>query len=275
MEKTSGLSRRSFLRTLAFGACALPAARALARGGESLGLHPGTSMNEVPPPPPAALAPAFHSAKIATPQLALTFDDGPHPTLTPRLLDMLAERDLKATFFVIGRNVETYPDIARRIVSEGHEIANHTWSHPALSKLPPERVVEELRLTHEKVLEITGCRMTSLRPPYGATNDRVRQTAFDRFGYTTIMWSVDPLDWKYRNTTRVTRALVSGAAPGAVLLAHDIHPTTIAAVPSTLDQLLGRQFQFLTVEQLLLLDKSGRQDSNLRPPGPKPGALPS
>ncbi len=255
----------------------------MARMGESFGLHPETPMGTVPPgpltavPPPApsVMEPAFHSAKIGTPHIAMTFDDGPHPTLTPRLLDMLAERDVKATFYVIGRNVEAHPEIARRIVAEGHEIANHTWTHPALSKLSDERIAEELRRTHEEVLAVTGYRITGLRPPYGASNDRVRQIAFDKHGYGTIMWSVDPLDWKYRNTGRVTRELVVGAAPGAVLLAHDIHPTTIAAVPSALDQLTAKKFEFVTVRHLLEMDKSGRQDLNLRPPGPKPGALPS
>ena len=272
------ISRRRFLRTLTLGACCYPAARTFASMGEDFGLHPLTPLMETPPVSPVhppVMLPPFHSASIGTPHLALTFDDGPHGSLTPRLLDALGKRKVKATFYVIGRNVEMHPEIARRIVAEGHEIANHTWSHPSLSGLSAERVADELRRTHEIVLEMTGVRMTNLRPPYGAFNDRVRQVAFDGHGYDTIMWSVDPLDWKYRNTARVTRELVGGAAPGAVLLCHDIHKTTIAAIPPTLDQLLARNFQFVTVAELMAMDKSGRQDSNLRPPGPKPGALPS
>jgi peptidoglycan/xylan/chitin deacetylase (PgdA/CDA1 family) len=273
-------SRRRFLRTLVFGGCAWPLARSMARVGEGFGLHPDTPMGRwpdavAPLAPPRTMGPAFHSAAISSPHLTLTFDDGPHGSLTPRLLDLLARRRVKCTFYVIGRNVEAYPEIARRIVAEGHEIANHTWTHPQLSRLSAERVAEELRRTHETVLEVTGVRMTNLRPPYGAFNDSVRRVAFDRHGYDTIMWSVDPLDWKYRNASRVTRELVKGAAPGAVLLCHDIHPSTVAAMPSTLDQLLGRGFQFVTVAELMAMDESGRQDSNLRPPGPKPGALPS
>jgi peptidoglycan-N-acetylglucosamine deacetylase len=282
MTGPSSISRRHFLRTLTLGACLWPVSRTLAGMGREFGLHPGTSgllpLADLPAGPltnPPVMLPPFHSAMVSTPHLALTFDDGPHGALTPRLLDLLSERNVKATFYVIGRNVELYPDIARRIVTEGHEIANHTFTHPALSRLSAERVAEELRRTHETVLQVTGVRMTNLRPPYGAFNDRVRQVAFDGHGYDTIMWSVDPLDWKYRNAARVTRELVGGAAPGAVLLCHDIHKTTIAAMPSTLDQLLARQFQFVTVAELMAMDKSGRQDLNLRPPGPKPGALPS
>ncbi len=278
MSASDHLSRRRFLRTLTLGACFYPAARTLAFMGSEFGLHPATPLMGMPSGPltnPPVMLPPFYSAAIGTPHLALTFDDGPHGSLTPRLLDALAKRRVKATFYVIGRNVETHPDIARRIVAEGHEIANHTWSHPSLSGLSAERVADELRRTHEIALEVTGVRMTNLRPPYGAFNDRVRQVAFDGHGYDTIMWSVDPQDWKYRNSARVTRELVSGAAPGAVLLCHDIHKTTITAIPPVLDQLLARDFQFVTVAQLMAMDKSGRQDSNLRPPGPKPGALPS
>lgn len=280
MTAESPMSRRNFLRALTLGACALPFSRSLATMGEAFGLHPDTPMGPAfsgsgPLTAPQTMAPAFHSATIGTPHLALTFDDGPHGTLTPRLLDILAQRRVKATFYVIGRNVEANPKIARRIVEEGHEIANHTWSHPQLSRLSADRVAEELRRTHETVLDVTGVRMSNLRPPYGAFNDRVRQVAFDRHGYDTIMWSVDPLDWKYRNAERVTRELVAGAAPGAVLLCHDIHASTVAAIPTTLDRLLDRGFAFITVSGLLAMDRSGRQDLNLRPPAPKAGALPS
>lgn len=280
MLPESSLSRRRFLRTLGLGACLLPFSRTWAGMGEAFGLHPDTPRHAVPTgagplTEPRLMGPAFHSAAIGTPHLALTFDDGPHGSLTPKLLDLLAQRRVKCTFYVIGRNVEAYPDIARRIVAEGHEIANHTWTHPQLSRLPAARVADELRRTHETVLEITGVRMTNLRPPYGAFNDSVRRVAFDRHGYDTIMWSVDPLDWKYRNAGRITRELVKGAAPGSVLLCHDIHASTIAAMPSTLDQLLGRGFEFVTVADLMRMDESGRLDSNQRPPAPKAGALPS
>ncbi len=278
MNAPNPLSRRRFLRTLTLGACALPFARSFGSLGREFGLHPGTPLADLPVGPltnPAVMLPPFYSATVSSPLLALTFDDGPHGSLTPRLLDLLAERNVKATFYVIGRNVEAHPDIARRIVAEGHEIANHTWSHPALSGLSAERIAEELRRTHEVVLETTGTRMTNLRPPYGAFNDRVRQVAFDGHGYDTIMWSVDPLDWKYRNSVRVTRELVGGAAPGAVLLCHDIHKTTVAAIAPAVDQLLARQFSFVTVAELMGMDQSGRLDSNQRPPAPKAGALPS
>ena len=280
MSVGSTISRRSFLRTLAMGACAWPCTRVMAAMGESFGLHPDTPMGNLPASPltatpPPTMMPVFTSAKLNSPTLSLTFDDGPHPSLTPRLLDLLAERDVKATFYVIGKNVEAHPAVARRIVDEGHEISNHTWTHPALSKLPPEKVAEELSRTHDTVLEVTGYRMTGLRPPYGALNDRVREVAFQRHGYDTVLWSVDPLDWKYRNAERVSRELIAGAAPGAVLLCHDIHPSTIAAIPGVVDQLLIQGFEFTTISRLLAMDQSGRQDSNLRPPGPKPGALPS
>ena len=142
MTAPSAISRRRFLRTLTLGACALPLSRSLGSLGREFGLHPGTPMTDLPPGPltnPAVMLPPFHSAAVTTPHLALTFDDGPHGTLTPRLLDILGRNNVKATFYVIGRNVAAYPGIARRLVAEGHEIANHTWSHPALSGLSAAR----------------------------------------------------------------------------------------------------------------------------------------
>jgi peptidoglycan/xylan/chitin deacetylase (PgdA/CDA1 family) len=224
--------------------------------GSEFGLHPATPLTDLPPGPltnPSVMLPPFRSALLSTPHLALTFDDGPHGSLTPRLLDTLAQRQVKATFYVIGRNVEAHPEIARRIVEEGHEIANHTWSHPALSGLSASRVAEELRRTHQVVLETTGYRMTNLRPPYGAYTERVREVAFNGHGYDTIMWSVDPLDWKRPGAEVVRRRMVEGATPGGILLAHDIHPGTIDAMPGTIKDLKGKGYGFATVSQLLAL----------------------
>ncbi len=209
---------------------------------------------------------SYSSVNVNGPYISITFDDGPHGTLTPKLLDILKQRNVKATFYVIGRNVNALPEIAKRIVAEGHEIANHTWTHPSLSKLGAEGITSELRKTHNEVKAVTGETMTTMRPPYGAVNDQVRKIARDQFDYTTIMWSVDPLDWKYRNSARVTQQLVDGAASGGILLCHDIHATTVAAMPSTLDQLLAKGFRFVTVRELLAMEI---------PPTPTPAPAPT
>ena len=244
--KASALSRRRFLGGLFLGACALPAGRLVA---QTRALVIGAPAPEVP------LRLTYNSINTSSPVLALTFDDGPHKTQTPRLLDILKSRNVKATFYVIGRNVEAEPDIAKRIVDEGHEIANHTWTHPQLSQLSSSRIATELEKTHEIIEKVTGISTASMRPPYGAVNDRVRQIARERLDYTTIMWSVDPLDWKYRNADRVSQKLVEGAAPGAILLSHDIHASTVSAMPSCIDQLADKGFRFTTINSLLRMDQ--------------------
>lgn len=187
----------------------------------------------------------------------MTFDDGPHVSHTPRLLDMLQRWQIKATFYVIGRNVARLPGIVRRIVNEGHEIANHTWSHPSLSKLGNDAVRMELRRTHDAIVNACGVSPLTYRPPYGAITASQKQWIAREFGYPTIMWSVDPNDWKDRNAGIVSSRIVAGARSGSIILAHDIHPTTISAMPSSLPVLAGRGMRFLTVSQLITLS-SGR-----------------
>ena len=125
--------------------------------------------------PPAVASNGLRSASYSSCQvdgsyIAMTFDDGPHPRLTPRLLDMLKARSIRATFFLIGENAAEYPDIVRRIAAEGHEIGNHTWDHPQLTKLNPAALREEIDRTSSTIAEITGKLPTVMRPPYGATS---------------------------------------------------------------------------------------------------------
>lgn len=228
-------------------------------GGAAV-VNPSAPSVSVTPPVPEALAPraprtpaSYNSVYTSRPVLALTFDDGPHPELTPKLLDLLRAEGVRATFYVVGRNVEAYPDIARRIVAEGHEIANHSWSHPSLTSLGAGRLNQEIRGTSEIIERTTGRRPTNLRPPYGAINERVRQTVFKDHGMDVVIWSVDPLDWRRPGASVVSKRLVEGAAPGAILLAHDIHPGTIEAMPETISGIKAKGLGFVTVSQLLAL----------------------
>jgi len=216
--------------------------------------------------PPSRRAPAsYNSVNTSRPLVALTFDDGPHPELTPQLLDILRLNGIRATFYVIGRNVETYPEIARRIVSEGHEIANHTWSHPALTSIGAGRLNQEIEKTSASIQRVTGRRPTNMRPPYGAINDRVRQAIFRDHGLDVIMWSCDPLDWKRPGAEVVRQRLVNGATPGGILLAHDIHPGTIEAVPGAIRDLKAKGYGFATVSQLLALQENPSRPSQVAP----------
>ncbi|MCW1885782.1 polysaccharide deacetylase family protein [Luteolibacter flavescens] len=195
----------------------------------------------------------FSRVAVSQPYIALTFDDGPHPKNTPRLLDMLRERNIKATFYVIGRNVDLYPTVLRRTVSEGHEIGNHTYTHPILSKLSDSAIRQELTKCRDAVARAAGVQPRTMRPPYGALLQRQREWVRSELNYPTIMWSVDPLDWKRPGASVITSRILSGTTPGAIVLAHDLHASTVDAMPATLDGLLNKGFKFVTVSQLLAM----------------------
>ena len=219
--------------------------------------HSQTPSLDVAPYAPTSRPPRVSSQYNSVPTsrriLALTFDDGPHPQLTPKLLDILRQQGIRATFFVVGRNVEAYPDIARRIIAEGHEIANHSWSHPDLTKLGEQGMRRELENTTAVIERVTGRRVTKMRPPYGAINQRIREVLTKEYNLDVMLWSVDPLDWRKPGPSVVTQRLVDGAKPGGILLAHDIHEGTIEAMPETIAQLKAKGYGFVTVSQLLAL----------------------
>ncbi|MEP6936964.1 MAG: polysaccharide deacetylase family protein [Chthoniobacterales bacterium] len=215
------------------------------------------------PPPPARVAtvasvPApvtpqitFNSVHVDGPYVAMTFDDGPHVSLTPKLLDLLATHHMKATFFVVGENAAEHPEILQRAVREGHEIGNHSWSHPILGKMSDEAVRSQLRRTDDAISTAIGTRPTLLRPPYGSITARQKHWIHDDFGYKIIIWDVDPLDWKRPGPSVVCERIIKQTRPGSIILAHDIHPATIAAMPATFDQLQARGFKFVTVSELI------------------------
>ena len=185
--------------------------------------------------------------------IAITFDDGPHPQNTPRLLDILAARNVKATFYVIGRSVDLHPGVLSRTVAEGHEIGNHSHTHRLLSKLSESEVRLEMQRCHDAVGRAAGVRMRTMRPPYGGLLQSQRELVHQEFGYPTILWSVDPLDWKRPGPSVVTSRILSGTTKGGIVLAHDLHSQTVDAMPATLDGLLRKGFKFVTVSQLIAM----------------------
>ncbi len=187
----------------------------------------------------------------AQPLVAMTFDDGPHPNLTPQLLDMLAARGIRATFYVIGRNAARYPQILQRMVAEGHEIGNHTWSHPSLFGHSDASVLNQIDRTNQAVYAAVGRPPVTMRPPYGNLYDRQRLMLFQARAMPTIIWSVDPQDWQRPGSSVVSQRIVRNCHSGGVVLAHDIHSATVRAMPSALDGVTGRGFRFLTVSELI------------------------
>ena len=201
---------------------------------------------------------SYSSVKgISNPFIAITFDDGPHASNTPRLLDMLASRGIRATFFCVGTNVARYPNIVRRIVADGHEMANHTWTHAKMSGLSDSGIRSELDRATAGIVGITGTAPRMYRPPYGAITARQKQLIMSEYGYPTILWSVDPEDWKRPGPAVITSRILGQTNPGGIILVHDIHPPSVDAMPATLDGLLSRGYRFVTVSQLIAMG-SGR-----------------
>jgi peptidoglycan/xylan/chitin deacetylase (PgdA/CDA1 family) len=208
----------------------------------------------------------------------MTFDDGPSARLTPQLLDILAAHHIRATFFVIGRNVVDHPEVLQRAVREGHEIGNHSWSHPAFKKMRDDSVRAELQRTDDAIRAAIGTRPVLMRPPYGSITARQKQWIYAEFGYRTILWDVDPLDWKRPGSAVVTSRIVRETRPGSIILSHDIHPGTIEAMPATFDQLQEKGFKFVTVSELIDMGKPMAPKATGEygaPPSPAPGSSPA
>ena len=180
--------------------------------------------------------------------VALTFDDGPRRGTTERLLDGLKERGAKATFFLIGRQVEDNAGLVTRMAEEGHQIGNHTWSHQRLDGVLPDAAAQEVTRTEAALEALLGGGEYWLRPPYGQVAEGAN------FGVPMVKWSVDPRDWESRNTEKVTRAILDSVEPGSIILLHDIYPTSVEAALRVVDKLQEEGYWFVTVEELLWLN---------------------
>ena len=199
-----------------------------------------------PAPAPAVPAPAPTTGNKV---IALTFDDGPGP-YTAHLLDVLDQYGAKATFFLIGSKVSSQANVVRSIHARGHQLGNHSWSHPELPKLPVDQIAGEIDRTNDAIKQATGVTPAILRPPYGAVNGVVLEQLRLR-GMSSILWSVDTRDWADRNSDIVCSRAVAGARPGAIILMHDIHQTSVGAVPCILSALKQQGYSFVTVQGLL------------------------
>lgn len=191
------------------------------------------------------------SVKISQPLVAMTFDDGPHPTNTPRLLDMLREQKARATFYLIGNRVAQWPKLAARIADEGHEIGNHSWSHPDLSGYGDAAMYAQIDRTTLAIWQATGRPPVTFRPPYGAFTKRQRSMLHESRRMPTILWDVDPRDWKRPGSATVTTRILKGAHRGSIVLSHDIHRGTVDAMPETLGALAGRGLKFVAVSEII------------------------
>lgn len=192
------------------------------------------------------LLPTTASAAKGGKLIALTFDDGPC-AYTPGLLDGLAERDVKVTFFILGQSANAYSDTIRRAYREGHQIAQHTYDHVVLSTKTNDEIASQLSTTDNTLNSILGKNFTYvLRPPYGDYNSRV----LGQIGRPAVNWSIDPVDWRDRNSDTVCNRIVGSAFDGAIILCHDIHATTIPGALRAIDILKDQGYEFVTVNEL-------------------------
>lgn len=180
-------------------------------------------------------------------KIALTFDDGPHPYYTEQLLDGLKERDVKATFFVLGKHAEEYPELVKRMYREGHLVGNHTYSHIQLNKSNHEKFKQELIKTNEVIEKLTGQEVQFVRPPYG-TWDKKFEKELNMF---PVLWTIDPLDWSSHNVDGIVKKVEDKAEENAIILMHDEYKTTVTAALRVVDELKEEGYEFVTIEELL------------------------
>lgn len=200
-----------------------------------------------------AEAEVYRSVKTDGMQIALTFDDGPHPFLTHRILDILDRYDVRATFFMVGVNVINYPDAAREVIARGHEVGNHTFTHGAIGRLAANEVREELTKCEDALEELCEYRPHLFRPPQGVINDSITRCS-ETGDYSLILWSLDTRDWENKNTDEIVERVLSTIMPGDIILMHDyigLNSKTPEALELLLPKLIERGYEPVTVSRLL------------------------
>jgi peptidoglycan/xylan/chitin deacetylase (PgdA/CDA1 family) len=201
-------------------------------------------------------------------QAALTFDDVPDTIFTNQILDVLKQYGVKATFFVVGNRAEAHPEVIRRIVKDGHELGNHSYSHPNLAKTDAAKFHDEVLNTEQILTNITGYKHKLFRPPYGnVTEPQILWLASQQ--YHIINWNVDSLDWKGLNAEQVTANVLGHVVPGAVILQHGAGGEgedltgTVQALPGIIEKLQASNIQLVTVPELFKINNSTKVDSPL------------
>ena len=182
------------------------------------------------------------------PVLALTFDDGPHPIYTPQLLDGLKKRGIKASFFLMGKNIPGNESIVERMYEDGHLIGNHTFDHVQLNKLSESEACNQITKTSNIIYEITGPYPTYVRPPFGEWREGLDCTVT----MLPVFWDVDPLDWNTDNTDKVVQKVVTSVTEGDIILLHDPYASSVKAALQIVDILDKKGYDFVTVDRLLL-----------------------
>lgn len=187
--------------------------------------------------------------------IAITFDDGPHHTNTPAILDILAQEGAKATFFVLGSRAETYPDLISRMAAEGHDVGNHTWEHRSLAKSSHSEALKSLYRSKETICGITGQPCLLVRPPFGHTNSKVRELIHGQ-GWHEIMWDSDSRDWENKDPAHILYRVMRSVGPGSIVLFHDIHPGAAQMLPTLIRAFKNNGYRFITISELIAISNA-------------------
>lgn len=184
----------------------------------------------------------------AHPEVALTFDDGPSPKYTPLLLDGLKERNVRATFFLLGKNVKENQELVQRMQAEGHLLGNHTYNHVQLNKIPETTARQEILKTNNEIYEATGKYPEYMRPPYGAWKKNMELCV----EMLPVFWDIDTLDWKSQNVDAILKAAGEEPEDGSIILMHDEYQTSVEAALLLIDRLKEKGYEFVTVDELIV-----------------------
>ena len=235
------------------------------RGGKT-----GSSAGQAKPVRSVPAFPGRRISRVSVPgkYVALTFDDGPHATLTPRILDILARHNAKGTFFVLGQRAAQHPEILARAVSQGCEIGSHTWNHINFARSSREKIHQELDRTAAVIRSATGSAPRVIRPPYGAGSGSVINDIYATYGTPSILWDVDTNDWRKPGVQTVINRAVNGARPGSIILVHDIHSSTADAIEGIVTGLQSKGYTLVTVSELIDMGRRWALASGKQPPAP-------
>lgn len=181
-------------------------------------------------------------------KIALTFDDGPYPNYTRQLLEGLKKRNVKATFFILGKSAEEYPDVIETMYEDGHLIGNHTYHHVELTKVGREEFKEEILSTNKLLYELNGEYPQFIRPPFGAWEKELET----ELGMIPVLWTVDPLDWCTENSSAVVQRVVTKVKENDIILMHDCYKSSVTAALEIVDILQAEGYEFVTVDEILL-----------------------
>jgi peptidoglycan/xylan/chitin deacetylase (PgdA/CDA1 family) len=247
------VSRVQFLKSLGTSLGGLALGTGIASAAQALvGAQAGVGL-ATPPVPPASENNNVHfisSGPDDGNRIAITFDDGPTPGVTDVILDELKKRNIHSTFFMIGKQVVAAPELAQRVLAEGHEVGNHTFNHLKLNTLPDRQVDWEIQKTQDTISDVLNYRPSWLRPPYSAFRKNQIGIPQSR-DIGVVFWSVDSRDWSQPGKEKMVNTILTHTKPGSIILCHDLHKQTANCIGQILDGLLDRKYEFTSISDFL------------------------